>query len=92
MKKTGEEVWRRILKVPKGKQEVVDITTLTAAAEVEDPVHEDEMEELPGYNLRRGPRQEEPVDLGRWKLAGCIKDRAKTWAMKTMTTESLIGG
>ena len=51
--------------MPKGKREVVDITTLMAAAEVEVPDHEEEdvAEEHPGYNLRRGPRREEPVHL-----------------------------
>ena len=50
--------------MPKGKREVVDITNLMAAAEVEEPDHkEDETEEHPGYNLGRGPHQEEPVHL-----------------------------
>ena len=40
----------------KGKREVVDITMPMAAAEVEEPVHEDEMEEHLSYNLRKGPR------------------------------------
>ena len=44
---------------------MVDITTPMAAAEVEVPDHEEEdvAEEQPGYNLRRGPRREEPVHL-----------------------------
>ena len=49
--------------MPKGKRDVVGITAPMAATEVEEMVHEDETEDHTGYNLRRVPRQEEPVYL-----------------------------
>ena len=51
------------MKTPKGKQAVDNITTPMAAAEVEETIHEDETEDQTGYNLRRVPRQEKPVQL-----------------------------
>ena len=47
--------------MPKRKHGVIDITKPMATEEGEESVHGDEAEDHPGYNLRKGPRQEELV-------------------------------
>ena len=49
--------------MPKGKLDVIDITTPMAAAEVEETVHGDETEEHLYYNFISGPHEEELVHL-----------------------------
>ena len=50
--------------MPKGRREVVDIVTPVPTAEGEEDqesVQGNHRKDYPGYNLRRGPRREEPV-------------------------------